>query len=92
MSRNPIEHFQRTKALAKCLNKEDIYNWLVIKGYFPEAYVLPPCFEVTQKPEFGTTYFEVESRVMGRFGRWWICIDRRQGFNGEMVEECSTWG
>jgi hypothetical protein len=65
MSRNPIEHFQRTKALAKCLNKEDIYNWLVIKGYFPEAYVLPPCFEVTQKPEFGTTYFEVERRRNG---------------------------
>lgn len=66
MSRNPKEHFQRTKELAKALNKEDIYKWLVTKGYFPEAYVLPPCFEVTQAPEFGTIYFQVTTRSKGR--------------------------
>jgi hypothetical protein len=45
MSRNPKEHFQRTKELAQALDKEDVYRWLITKGYFPEAYVLPPCFE-----------------------------------------------
>ncbi|PPT05048.1 hypothetical protein CKA32_001938 [Geitlerinema sp. FC II] len=36
--------------MAQALNKEDVYTWLVTKGYFPEAYVLPPCFEVTKYP------------------------------------------
>ena len=66
MSRNPKEHFQRTKKLAQALNKEDIYTWLVTKGYFPEAYVLPPCFEVTQSPEFGTIYFPVKTKNNGK--------------------------
>jgi hypothetical protein len=66
MSRNPKEHFQRTKELAQALNKEDVYKWLVTKGYFPEAYVLPPCFEVTQNPEFGTIYFQATTKNNGR--------------------------
>lgn len=57
MSRSPKEHFQRTKELAEALSKADIYKWLVTKGYFPEAYVLPPCFTVTKNPEFGKVYF-----------------------------------
>ena len=66
MTCNPKEHFQRTKELAKSLKKEDIYKWLVTKGYFPEAYVLPPCFEVTQYPGFGKIYFEVETTNKGK--------------------------
>lgn len=66
MSRNPKEHFQRTKELAQTLNKEDVYKWLVTKGYFPEAYVLPPCFKVTQNPEFKTIYFQVTRKRNGR--------------------------
>ena len=41
MSLSPKEHFQRTKELAESLSKSAIYDWLVTKGYFPEAYVLP---------------------------------------------------
>ncbi len=52
------EHFQRTNDLAKALTQSDIYNWLVTKGYFPESYVLPPCFVVTKYPEFGKVYFQ----------------------------------
>ena len=63
---NPQSHFQRTKELAKALNKKDIYDWLVTKGYFPEAYVLPPCFEVTKHPEFGKKYVLVETNKNGR--------------------------
>jgi len=51
------KHFQRTKELAEALTKSDIYNWLVTKGYFPESYVLPPCFFVTKHPNFGKVYF-----------------------------------
>jgi hypothetical protein len=57
MSLNPKEHFQKTKELATSLSKSDIYDWLVTKGYFPESYVLPPCFTVTKHPTFGTIYF-----------------------------------
>ena len=63
---NPQSHFQRTKDLAKALNQKDIYDWLVTKGYFPEAYVLPPCFEVTKHPEFGKEYFPVKTKKNGR--------------------------
>jgi hypothetical protein len=66
MSRNPKVHFQRTKELAQALNKEDVYNWLVTKGYFPEAYVLPPCFEVTQHPDFGSTYYSTITKNNGK--------------------------
>ena len=66
MSRNPKEHFQQTKELAKALTKSDIYNWLVTKGYFPENYVLPPCFEVTKHPEFGKIYYSVITKSNGR--------------------------
>ena len=57
MSLSPKEHFQRTKELAESLSKSAIYDWLVTKGYFPEAYVLPPCFTVTKYPVFGKVYF-----------------------------------
>lgn len=39
-----------TKKLAKSLNRTEIYYWLVENGYFPESYVLPPCFRVTKRP------------------------------------------
>lgn len=58
MSRTPKEHFQRTKELAQELKKSDIYDWLVTKGYFPEPYVLPPCFMVAKSPIFGKIYFQ----------------------------------
>ncbi|MEQ9357803.1 hypothetical protein [Coleofasciculus chthonoplastes] len=66
MSRNPKEHFQRTNELVKALTKSDIYDWLVTKGYFPEAYVLTPCFEVTQHPNFGQPYFPVTQHNNGK--------------------------
>ncbi|MBO0350740.1 RNA-directed DNA polymerase [Phormidium pseudopriestleyi FRX01] len=62
MSRNPQEHFQRTKELAEALTKSDIYDWLLTKGYFPEAYVLPPCFEVTKHPQLGKVYFKPKGK------------------------------
>ena len=66
MSSNPKAHFQRTKELAQALTKSEIYDWLVTKGYFPEAYVLPPCFEVTKHPKFGALYFPVKKCKKGK--------------------------
>jgi len=66
MSRIPEEHFRRTQELAQALSQSDIYHWLVTKGYFPEAYVLPPCFEVTKYPEFGKIYFPVKPKNNGK--------------------------
>lgn len=66
MSQHPKDHFQRTKELAQALEKKEVYKWLVTKGYFPEAYVLPPCFKVTVHPPFGDYYFPVTPKNNGK--------------------------
>jgi hypothetical protein len=43
-------HRARTKQLARNLRWTDVYHWLVEHGYFPESYVLPPCFKVIRRP------------------------------------------
>ena len=40
----PRDHFLETKALVKQLDIRDIASWLLEEGYYPEQYVLPPCF------------------------------------------------
>ena len=52
----PFIHLKKTASLARSLTRRDIYEWFVTKGYFPEAYVLPPCFRVTKHPAFGKVY------------------------------------
>ncbi len=37
--------------MAKSLKINDLYHWSVTNGYFPEAYVMPPCYIVTKHPE-----------------------------------------
>jgi Reverse transcriptase (RNA-dependent DNA polymerase) len=58
----PYEHFKKTANLAKALDRKAIYEWLVTKGYFPEPYVLPPCFVVTNHPKFGKFYFKYTNK------------------------------
>src|SRR5258706_10363560 len=50
-------HCKKTALLAKKLKRPLIYKWLVTKGFFPESYVLPPCFEVKSHPKYGKCYF-----------------------------------
>ncbi len=57
MSPSPRKHFKKTAALAKALNHRYVYEWLVTSGYFPEPYVLPPCFKVTAHPSYQKEYF-----------------------------------
>ncbi len=39
------------------MDRAEVYAWLVTSGFFPEAYVLPPCFTVTKHPPYGKVYF-----------------------------------
>lgn len=53
-------HFYETKKLAKSLSKQEIGDWLLKFGYYPENYLLPPCFKVSNfiyndKPYFKFT-------------------------------------
>ena len=40
----PKSHFEETKNLASQLNPDDVAKWLLEQGFYPEQYVLPPCF------------------------------------------------
>ena len=55
----PREHNRRTEKLARLLDPANVYQWLVTSGYFPESYILPPCFYVSRHPRYGK-----------RFSRW----------------------
>lgn len=63
MPTNPVtEHRESTKILAKSLAKPDVYHWLIEHGYFPENYILPPCFEVSKRPKRPKVYFKVKKK------------------------------
>jgi hypothetical protein len=53
----PFVHRNQTADLACALGEKEVYEWLVTRGFFPEAYVLPPCFKVTKHPPYGKVYF-----------------------------------
>ena len=57
----PETHFRETESLARQLHPSTLYDWLVTEGYFPETYVLPPCFHVSKHPKFGKRYTRLRS-------------------------------
>ena len=62
----PKEHFENTYKLIKKIDKNKIADWLLTEGYYPEQYVLPPCFHVksfsfNQKP-----FFKVKTKKNGK--------------------------
>ena len=59
---NPSDHTKITSNLASQLSPKDIYDWLMTVGYFPENYVLPPCFIVNKYPSFGKLYYKVNKK------------------------------
>jgi hypothetical protein len=60
---NPVaEHQVTTRTLAENLKPADIYHWLVEFGYFPESYVLPPCFRVAKRPAKQKRFVPVEKK------------------------------
>src|SRR5271156_5716597 len=59
---NPLHNHRRlTLKLARGIAKSDIYHWLNQTGYFPESYVLPPCFTVAKHPKRPKRYFVVKA-------------------------------
>lgn len=63
MSNSPIAiHRAKTKELAKSLQKTDVYHWLLVNGYFPESYVLPPCFSVVERPRKPKIFFKIKKK------------------------------
>jgi hypothetical protein len=62
---SPIrEHRILTKKLAKELKFGHVYHWLVEHGYFPESYVLPPCFRVTVLPKHPRLFSKVKGKKL----------------------------
>jgi hypothetical protein len=58
----PEIHQKGTAALARKLSPKNVYEWLVTVGYFPEPFVVPPCFSVTKWPSFGKRFFRPNGR------------------------------
>ncbi|MBN1817934.1 MAG: RNA-directed DNA polymerase [Sedimentisphaerales bacterium] len=58
----PCKHSIETERLARQLKPVDIYDWLVQVGYYPESYVLPPCFHVCSYPSFGKNFTKTNRR------------------------------
>lgn len=57
MSSLPQAHCRKTARLALALRPKDVFDWLMTVGYYPEPYVLPPCFRVTKYKGFGASIF-----------------------------------
>lgn len=63
---SPIQqHRESTRDLARALKPSDVYWWLLEYGYFPEAYVLPPCFRVVKMPATQKRYFDPNKGFKG---------------------------
>lgn len=46
------EHRRNIERLARRLPSAEVFRWLLERGYYPEAYVLPPCFCVAEVPKY----------------------------------------
>jgi hypothetical protein len=67
MPKNPIvDHRHATHELAASLDRLDVYWWLLDNGYFPESYVLPPCFRVEKRPVRPILYYQVPKSFANR--------------------------
>ena len=61
ISNQARKHFLKTKRLAKSLDHNEIYKWLLTEGYYPENYVLPPVFFVSKIPS-RKRYYSYETK------------------------------
>lgn len=55
----PSQHIKRTAKLARKLKPQAVYDWIMTNGYYPENYVLPPCFVIERYPPFGKIYCQI---------------------------------
>jgi len=64
-------HREETKRLAKALSAIDVYKWIMDSGYFPEQYVLPPCFAVAKRPAKPRSYTKATKGKAAKFKVKW---------------------
>ncbi|MBN1968198.1 MAG: RNA-directed DNA polymerase [Candidatus Delongbacteria bacterium] len=57
----PRKHNIETKRLLRKVPKDIVAKWLLEEGYFPEQYVMPPCFRVKKLDLNATPYFEIDN-------------------------------
>lgn len=60
------EHFSRTSELIEKIDKDQVAHWLLCEGYYPEQYVVPPCFHVENFVLNGEPYYPVNDIGNGR--------------------------
>ena len=54
-------HFSETGRLASKIDRNNLVSWLLEDGYFPEQYVLPPCFAVQKFELKSEPYYPVKN-------------------------------
>ncbi|AEA43024.1 RNA-directed DNA polymerase [Fluviicola taffensis] len=62
----PKEHTAETKRLLKKIPKDKIAKWLLEEGYYPEQYIIPPCFRVKKFDLKTSPYFAVDNTIPGQ--------------------------
>lgn len=58
----PKNHFEATKNLAKGIHKNKIARWLLTNGYYPEQYIVPPCFTIKSFDLQSTSFTKIVTR------------------------------
>ncbi len=58
----PQAHIKLTKNLVKAIPSRKIAKWLLTEGFFPEQYVLPPCFKVEKFTFKKNPYFDFSKK------------------------------
>ncbi|MBN8565659.1 MAG: RNA-directed DNA polymerase [Flavobacteriales bacterium] len=59
----PQKHLEETKKLVNALPVRKIANWLLTEGFFPEQYVLPPCFKVLKFTYKKNPYYDFTKKI-----------------------------
>jgi hypothetical protein len=57
----PKKHNAQTKLLLKKVSKDKIAKWLLQEGYYPEQYVIPPCFRINKFELRDSPYFNIKT-------------------------------
>ncbi len=57
----PQRHINDTKKLIEKTPKAVVAKWLLEEGYYPEQYVVPPCFNITKFKLKAMPYFAIDT-------------------------------
>jgi hypothetical protein len=57
-------HFSETRRLVEKIDRDNLISWLLRDGYYPEQYVLPPCFTVEKFDIKDEPYYPVKNNKL----------------------------